>query len=37
MHYVFALFNPWRYEILKYPNSNGYDIDIFRNRFKSLN
>lgn len=36
MFYIFALFNPWRYEILSYPNSTGYNIDILRNRFRSF-
>lgn len=33
---LWALFNPWRYEIKKYPHSEGYNVDILRNRFRSL-
>lgn len=33
---VFALFSPWRYEIKAYPHSEGYNIDVLRNRFRSL-
>lgn len=36
MHVIWALFNPWRYGILTYPNSKGYNIDILRDRFRSL-
>jgi len=36
MHYVFALFDPWRFEIKEYPSSGGYKIDVMRNRFKAL-
>jgi len=33
---MFALFSPWRYEIPWYPNADGYNIEILRDRFKSL-
>lgn len=39
MFEVFALFNPWRYEIKQYMSTNGqdgYNIDLLRNRFRSL-
>lgn len=36
MHYVFALFDPWRFEIKEYPSSGGYNIEVMRGRFKSL-
>ncbi|MFA9239445.1 MAG: hypothetical protein ACEQSQ_06090 [Candidatus Paceibacteria bacterium] len=36
MHIIWALFNPWRYGLLTYPNSKGYNIDNLRNRFRSL-
>lgn len=36
MHVVWALFNPWRYGLLVYPNAKGYNIDALRNRFRSL-
>lgn len=35
-HVLWALFNPWRYEIKQYPYSPGYNIDLLRNRFRSL-
>lgn len=35
-HVMWALFSPWRYEIAQYPNSDGYNISVLRNRFKSL-
>lgn len=35
-HVLWALFNPWRYEIKQYPYSPGYNIDILRNKFRSL-
>jgi hypothetical protein len=43
MHTVFGMFNPSRYEILKFPTpsrdkpQNYYDIQILGNRFRSLN
>lgn len=36
MHIIWSLFNPWRYGILTYPNSKGWNIDNLRNRFRSL-
>lgn len=36
MHIIFGLFNPERYEILAYPNSNGYDIAKLGNCFRAL-
>lgn len=33
---IWALFNPWRYGILTYPNAKGYNIDALRNKFRSL-
>jgi len=36
MHLIFGIFNPDRYEILSYPNSNGYNIGILQNRFRAL-
>jgi hypothetical protein len=36
MHVIWALFNPWRYGILTYPNTKGYNIDLLRNKFRSL-
>ena len=33
---IWALFNPWRYGILTYPNTKGYNIDVMRNKFRSL-
>lgn len=36
IHVIWALFNPWRYGILTYPNAKGYNIDTLRNRFRSL-
>lgn len=36
MHVIWALFNPWRYSILTYPNAKGWNIDCLRNRFRSL-
>lgn len=36
-HVLWALFNPWRYNILTYPNTKGYNVDILRNKFRSLN
>ncbi len=36
MHIIWALFNPWKYGILTYPNSKGYNIDTLRNKFRSL-
>jgi hypothetical protein len=36
MFNIFALFNPWRYEIPAYPYSDGWKTEILRNRFRSL-
>ena len=36
IHVIWALFNPWRYGILTYPNAKGWNIDTLRNRFRSL-
>lgn len=36
-YYALGLFNPWKYEILKYPNHKSYDIDIMRNNIRFLN
>lgn len=36
MHLIFGLFNPDRYELLRYPNTNGYDIGILQNQFRAL-
>jgi hypothetical protein len=36
MHIIWALFNPWRYGMLTYPNSKGYNIDNLRDKFRSL-
>lgn len=33
---IWALFNPWRYNIPKYPNSKGWNIECLRNKFRSL-
>lgn len=36
-YYAIGLFNPWKYEVLKYPNNKSYDIDIMRNNIRFLN
>ncbi len=36
-YYAIGLFNPWKYEVLRYPNAKGYDIDVLRNNFRCLN
>lgn len=39
MFVILALFSPWKYELMGYmgsANSEGYKIDILRNRFRSL-
>jgi len=36
MHYVFALFDPWRFEIKEYPFTGAYKTEILRGRFRSL-
>ena len=36
IHIIWALFNPWRYGILTYPNQKGYNIDNLRNKFRAL-
>lgn len=35
-HILFGLFSPWRYEITRFPNAEGYQTDILRNNFRSL-
>lgn len=35
-HYVFALFDPWRFEIKEYPFTGAYKTEILRGRFRSL-
>ena len=36
MHNVFGLFDPWRFEIPAYPNSEGYNTKLMRGKFKAL-
>lgn len=36
-YYAIGIFNPWKYEVLRYPNNKGYDIDILRNNFRCIN
>lgn len=36
MHLIFGLFNPDRYELLSYPNANGYNIAVLGNKFRAL-
>lgn len=36
-YYAIGLFNPWKYEIEKYPNHKGYDISILRNKVRFIN
>lgn len=37
MHVIWALFNPWRYEIPMYPHAKaGWNTEILRNKFRSL-
>lgn len=37
MHVIWALFNPWRYGILSYPNAKaGWNTDCLRNKFRAL-
>lgn len=35
--YALGIFNPNKYDLLHYPNSKGYDINILRNNFRGLN
>jgi len=35
-HILWALFTPWRFEIKAYPNKEGWNTEVLRNRFKSL-
>ena len=35
-HVIMALFSPNRYDIHQYPNSDGYNIDVLRDNFRSL-
>jgi KaiC/GvpD/RAD55 family RecA-like ATPase len=37
LFYGLGIFNPWKYELLRYPNNKGYDIDILRNNFRGIN
>ena len=39
MHVIWALFNPWRYEIPSYPRSQkegGWNTECLRDKFRSL-
>lgn len=36
MHLIFGLFNPDRYELLAYPNNDGYNIALLGSRFRAL-
>lgn len=36
VHLLFGIFNPWRYEIETYPNSEGWNTKKLRNNFRSL-
>lgn len=36
MHYVFGLFDPWRFEIKEYPYQGAYNTEVLRGRFRSL-
>lgn len=36
MHVILGLFNPDRYELLVYPNSEGYNIGVLQDRFRAL-
>lgn len=36
-YFAIGLFNPWRYEITRYPNHKGYDIDILRDKARFIN
>lgn len=35
-HVMLGIFNPWRYEITRYPNNDGYNIETMRNHFRSV-
>lgn len=37
LYYAIGIFNPWKYELLRYPNNKGYDINILRNNFRGIN
>jgi hypoxanthine phosphoribosyltransferase len=37
LFYAIGIFNPWKYELTKYPNNKGYDINILRNNFRGIN
>lgn len=37
LFYGIGIFNPWKYELLRYPNGKGYDINILRNNFRGIN
>lgn len=36
MFALLALFSPWKYEITRYPYSEGYNIEVLRDRFRSV-
>lgn len=36
MHLILGLFNPERYELMVYPNANGYNISILGDRFRAV-
>lgn len=36
MHLILGLFDPSRHDIMRYPNSHGYDIAKLGNRFRAL-
>lgn len=37
LFYGIGIFSPWKYELLRYPNNKGYDINILRNNFRGIN
>lgn len=37
LYYGIGIFSPWKYELLRYPNSKGYEIDVLRNNFRGIN
>ncbi len=36
MHVIWSLFNPWKYGLMTYPNSKGWNIENLRNKFRAL-
>jgi hypothetical protein len=36
MHLIFGIFNPDRYELMSYPNNDGYNIGILGSRFRAI-